>query len=43
LYISWVFRYTTTKIKICGGQRDSVEIRSSSWSAKVCPGLAGEI
>jgi hypothetical protein len=32
----------TTKIKIkliCGGPRDSVIIRSSSWSAKVCPGL----
>jgi hypothetical protein len=39
LYISWVFPYITKKIKICGGPRDSVKIRSSSWSAKVCPGL----
>jgi hypothetical protein len=38
-YISWVFPYTTKKNKICGGPRDSVKIRSSSWSAKVCPGL----
>jgi hypothetical protein len=38
LYISWVFPYTTKKIKICGGPQDSVKIRSSSWSAKVCPG-----
>jgi hypothetical protein len=39
LYISWVFPYTTKKIKICGGPRDSVKIGSSSWSAKVCPVL----
>jgi hypothetical protein len=39
LYISWVFLYTTKNIKICGGPQDSVTIRSSSWSAKVCLGL----
>jgi hypothetical protein len=39
LYISWVFPYTTYKIKIYGGTHDSVKIISSSWSAKVLPGL----
>jgi hypothetical protein len=39
LYIFWVLPYTTKKIKICGGPRDSGKIRSSSWSAKDCPGL----
>jgi hypothetical protein len=34
-----VFPHTTEKNKICAGPRDSVKIRSSSWSAKVCPGL----
>jgi hypothetical protein len=32
-------RIQLKKIKIGGGPRDSVEIRSSSWSAKVCTGL----
>jgi hypothetical protein len=36
LYISWVFPYTSKKIKICGGPLDSVKIRSRSWSLKVC-------
>jgi hypothetical protein len=43
LYISWVFPYTTNKIKICGRPRDSGKIRSSSWSVKVCPDLAYSI
>jgi hypothetical protein len=33
------FPYTTKQNKICGGPRDSGKIRSSSWSAKFCPGL----
>jgi hypothetical protein len=40
LCISWVFPHTTKKIKIRGGPWDSVETVSSSWSGKVCPGLA---
>jgi hypothetical protein len=34
-----VSRIQLKKIKICGGPRDSGKIRSSSWSAEVCPGL----
>jgi hypothetical protein len=34
-----VFRIQLKKIKICGGARDYGKITSSSWSAKVCPGL----
>jgi hypothetical protein len=35
LYISGVFSYTTKSIKICGGPRDSVKIRSRSLSASL--------
>jgi hypothetical protein len=37
--LSVISRIQLKKIKICGEPRDSVKIRSSSWSAEVSPGL----